>query len=286
MGIHTGPVYRVADINANRNVQGGGINTAQRVMDCGDAGHILLSKSSADVLTQVSCWEGTLFDLGFAKVKHGERVHLFNLCVRGLGNRAVPNKLRSQSLTFGFRKIFITVSIGVMTAAILSFALYSHYGRSSVASYGPLVDLRPVNNDSTSNTAIASPNAHKGTTPVDVPHLNIPPIVNGGAAISTKFQNRYLKNNVECAEETVKVSATEWQERNSPDSPTSCDAGAVIFKYTERESNDPQYFLLYDEGRNLFARIPNIPVGQTGPSDWRQLPSQTWNAGRSLTRVN
>ena len=54
MGIHTGPVYRVADINANRNVAGGGINIAQRVMDCGDSGHILVSKAVADVLAQVS----------------------------------------------------------------------------------------------------------------------------------------------------------------------------------------------------------------------------------------
>jgi class 3 adenylate cyclase len=132
MGIHTGPVYRVADINANRNVAGGGINTAQRVMDCGDAGHILLSKSSADVLGQVSRWESALFDLGLVKVKHGERIHLFNLCVRDLGNPAVPNKFRSQSLTFGFHKFFITVSIGVTATAILSAVFYSRHMRPSL----------------------------------------------------------------------------------------------------------------------------------------------------------
>ena len=64
MGIHTGPVQRVEDINANRNVAGGGINIAQRVMDCGDAGHILVSKSVADVLEQVSTWKTALCDLG------------------------------------------------------------------------------------------------------------------------------------------------------------------------------------------------------------------------------
>jgi hypothetical protein len=114
----------------------------------------------------------------------------------------------------------------------------------------------------------------------------IPRLVNGSAPIGTRYQNRYSKNNVECIGETVKVSATEWQERNAPGNPASCDVDTVIFRYTERESNDPKYFLLYDEGRDLFARIPNIAAGQTGPTDWRVVSSQTWNAGRSLTRVN
>jgi hypothetical protein len=127
----------------------------------------------------------------------------------------------------------------------------------------------------------------KGTVPANVvvPPLVIPPIVTGGAPIGTKYQNRFLKNDVECLAETVKVSATRWEERNSSGNPAACDVDAYIFKYSERESNDPQNFLIYDEGRNLFARIPNIPVGQTGPSDWRLASSQTWNAGRALTRV-
>jgi serine/threonine protein kinase/tetratricopeptide (TPR) repeat protein len=93
MGIHTGPVYRVADINANRNVSGGGINIAQRVMDCGDAGHILVSRAVADVLAQVSRWKGSLHELGEAEVKHGVRVHLFNLYTADLGNPKAPRKL-------------------------------------------------------------------------------------------------------------------------------------------------------------------------------------------------
>jgi serine/threonine protein kinase/tetratricopeptide (TPR) repeat protein len=93
MGIHTGPVYRVADINANRNVAGGGINVAQRVMDCGDSGHILVSKAVADVLAQVSRWDGALHDLGEAEVKHGVRVHLFNLYTEEVGNPKAPKKL-------------------------------------------------------------------------------------------------------------------------------------------------------------------------------------------------
>jgi serine/threonine protein kinase/tetratricopeptide (TPR) repeat protein len=96
MGINSGPVYRVADINANRNVAGGGINIAQRVMDCGDAGHILVSKAVAEVLGQLSSWQGQLHDLGQVEVKHGVRVHVFNLLTEVAGNPAVPEKIKTQ----------------------------------------------------------------------------------------------------------------------------------------------------------------------------------------------
>jgi class 3 adenylate cyclase len=98
MGVHTGPVYRVADINSNSNVAGGGINVAQRVMDCGDKGHILLSSVVAEVLIQCGTWSDCLHDLGEAEVKHGVRVHLYNLYNQEFGNPAVPNKLRPVSL--------------------------------------------------------------------------------------------------------------------------------------------------------------------------------------------
>ncbi|HXJ45356.1 MAG TPA: hypothetical protein VNK47_01680, partial [Candidatus Dormibacteraeota bacterium] len=146
----------------------------------------------------------------------------------------------------------------------------------------------PISVEPTKPSTSTTSGSPTGTThdPVVVPPLDIPPIVNGGAPIGIKFQNRYTKNNIQCLGETVKVSATEWEERNASGSPESCYVDAVIFKYTERESKDTKYFLLYEEGRNLFARIPNIPVGETGPTDWRQPPSQAWNAGRVLTRVN
>jgi hypothetical protein len=97
MGIHTGPVYRVADINANRNVAGGGINIAQRVMDCGDGGHILVSGAVAEVLSQVSTWNSKLHDLGEAEVKHGVRVHVYNLYTEEAGNPRIPNKVDTQT---------------------------------------------------------------------------------------------------------------------------------------------------------------------------------------------
>jgi class 3 adenylate cyclase/TolA-binding protein len=99
MGLHSGPVYRVADINANQNVAGGGINIAQRVMDCGDAGHILASQSVADVLGQLSSWKDCLHDLGDAEVKHGVRVHLYNLYTVEAGNAALPQKLHAAQET-------------------------------------------------------------------------------------------------------------------------------------------------------------------------------------------
>jgi TolB-like protein len=96
MGIHSGPVYRVADINANRNVAGGGINFAQRVMDCGDAGHILVSREVAEVLGQLSGWRPMLHDLGEVEVKHGVRIHIYNLYTDKAGNSAVPKKLTAS----------------------------------------------------------------------------------------------------------------------------------------------------------------------------------------------
>src|SRR5205814_8833367 len=94
MGIHSGPVNQVRDVNDTINVAGTGINVAQRVMDCGDAGHILLSKHVADDLAQYRHWQPYLQDLGEYEVKHGLRLGIVNLCKDGLGNSALPEKLR------------------------------------------------------------------------------------------------------------------------------------------------------------------------------------------------
>lgn len=96
MGIHSGPVYRFADINANLNVAGGGINLAQRVMDCGDAGHILMSDAVAGILKQLTRWRDAVHDLGEVQVKHGVRLHLFNLFESEFGNPSRPEKLCFQ----------------------------------------------------------------------------------------------------------------------------------------------------------------------------------------------
>src|SRR5438105_6541685 len=94
MGIHSGPVNEVADVNERANITGAGINIAQRVMDCGDTGHILLSKHVADDLEQYPQWRSHLHDLGECEVKHGVRVSVVNLYTEELGNPEVPEKLR------------------------------------------------------------------------------------------------------------------------------------------------------------------------------------------------
>ena len=94
MGIHSGPVNEITDLNAQANIAGAGINVAQRMMDCGDAGHILLSKHMADDLEQYRQWRSHLHDLGECEVKHDVRVHVVNLYTDELGNQAVPEKLQ------------------------------------------------------------------------------------------------------------------------------------------------------------------------------------------------
>ncbi len=94
MGIHTGPVYRAKDIQGMENAAGGGINFAQRVMDCGDAGHILLSDTFAGMLMQHSKWAESIHELGVAEVKHGVKLRLYNLCTSEVGNSELPSKLK------------------------------------------------------------------------------------------------------------------------------------------------------------------------------------------------
>ena len=106
MGIHSGPVSEVIDVNGRVNIAGAGINMAQRVMDCGDAGHILLSQRVADDLENYGRWQPLLHDLGEVDVKHGVRVHLVNLYGNGFGHPEIPAKLEQteQSLVARARR--------------------------------------------------------------------------------------------------------------------------------------------------------------------------------------
>ena len=94
MGIHSGPVQYVRDANARENISGVGINIARRVMDCGDAGHILVSKRFADDLAQHRRWQPYLHELGDVEVKHGVVVSLVNLYAERIGNPAAPGVRR------------------------------------------------------------------------------------------------------------------------------------------------------------------------------------------------
>src|ERR1700736_6242311 len=93
MGVHSGPVSGVVDVNGRANIAGAGINIAQRVMDCGDAGHILLSKRVAEDLEQFKHWRPHLYHLGECEVKHGEKIEIINLFTAELGNSERPTRL-------------------------------------------------------------------------------------------------------------------------------------------------------------------------------------------------
>src|SRR5580704_14468257 len=96
MGAHSGPVSGVIDVNGHANLAGAGLNMAQRVMDCGDAGHILLSKRVADDLGEYEHWRKLLHDLGECEVKHGMRVSIVNLHADEVGNPQLPKKFQAQ----------------------------------------------------------------------------------------------------------------------------------------------------------------------------------------------
>jgi class 3 adenylate cyclase len=97
MGIHSGPIFRVTDVNDYPDIIGGGINTAQRVMDIGNAGHILLSKAIADILIELGDWRPFLHDLGEVTVKHDKKVHIYNFYSDDFGNSDMPMILRPSA---------------------------------------------------------------------------------------------------------------------------------------------------------------------------------------------
>src|SRR5499427_2792131 len=96
MGIHSGPVNAITDLNEQANIAGAGINIAQRVMDCGDAGHILLSKHVAEDLEHYPRWQPYLHELGECEVKHGVRVSVVNFYTNDAGNAVLPTRLAAQ----------------------------------------------------------------------------------------------------------------------------------------------------------------------------------------------
>jgi tetratricopeptide (TPR) repeat protein len=125
MGIHSGPVSEVIDVNDRTNIAGAGINMAQRVMDCGDAGHILLSRRVADDLMQYRQWSTRLHDLGECDVKHGVRLRVVNLCTDALGNPQTPQKFRERKRTQATRlwtaAIPLVLAIFAATGALLYY---------------------------------------------------------------------------------------------------------------------------------------------------------------------
>jgi TolB-like protein/Tfp pilus assembly protein PilF len=139
MGVHSGPVNQVTDVNDRSNVAGPGINVGQRVLDCGDAGHILLSKHLADDLMQYRHWQPYLQDLGECEAKHGLRLHIVNLYKDGLGNPALPEKfkrgrrwrggpatIRSTNAAHWPKLAMLAAMFLSITALIVSAFIFSH----------------------------------------------------------------------------------------------------------------------------------------------------------------
>src|SRR2546430_2020973 len=128
MGIHSGPVHHVKDANERENIAGVGINIAQRVMDCGDAGHILISKRVADDLAQQRRWQPYLHELGDVEVKHGVVVSLVNFYAETIGNPAPPARIGEvrgavRSTTAATRKGLSPLARAIFILAVLLIAL-------------------------------------------------------------------------------------------------------------------------------------------------------------------
>src|SRR5437588_471039 len=134
MGIHSGPVSGVTDVNDRSNMAGAGINMAQRIMDCGDAGHILLSKRIADDLAQDGWWRPQLHDLGECSVKHGVGLFVVNLYTDRIGNPQLPEKIKiaqqqqaaaaAASRPPRFRRRNVFIASAVLLAAALALFIY------------------------------------------------------------------------------------------------------------------------------------------------------------------
>jgi TolB-like protein/class 3 adenylate cyclase/Flp pilus assembly protein TadD len=119
MGINSGPVDEVVDVNERSNLAGTGINIAQRVMDCGDAGHILLSKRSADDLAQYGRWRPHLHELGRCEIKHSTTIEIVNFHNGDAGNPAIPEKLKRDKKSATIPKSKSLVGALLAAAALL-----------------------------------------------------------------------------------------------------------------------------------------------------------------------
>ena len=139
MGVHSGPVSAVFDVNNQTAVAGPGINLAQRVMDCGDAGHILLSEHVAEDLEQYPRWRGYLHDLGECEVKHGVRIGIANLYDSEIGNSQLPKKLQAVKKHHAYVR-WAAVAIGLLVVAAFAAALLSFLRKEPARSLAAAVE--------------------------------------------------------------------------------------------------------------------------------------------------
>src|ERR1700719_3886170 len=123
MGIHSGPVNEITDLNEQANIAGAGINIAQRVMDCGDAGHILLSRHVAEDLEQYPRWRPCLHEIGDCEVKHGVRLSLTNFCTDEIGNRQVPSRLAKGVKQWRWKMAIVGAAVAI-AACLAAFVAH------------------------------------------------------------------------------------------------------------------------------------------------------------------
>jgi TolB-like protein/Tfp pilus assembly protein PilF len=148
MGIHSGPVNEITDLNEQANIAGAGINIAQRVMNCGDAGHILLSKHVADDLEQYPRWRPQLHDLGECEAKHGTRIGVVNLYTDEVGNAQLPKKFQALKKR-GTRVRWTATSAALLALEVIvgGIAMFSRYGvRSSLSAPEKSIAVLPFEN--------------------------------------------------------------------------------------------------------------------------------------------
>src|SRR5213082_2040155 len=148
MGVHSGPVSGVIDVNGHANLAGAGINMAQRVMNCGDAGHILVSKHVAEDLEEYEHWRPLLHDLGTCEVKHGMRVGIANLYADQVGNPHLPKKFEAlKKHSARLRWAVTTAALLVLAAIVGGIATFSRYGmRSTLAAPEKSIAVLPFEN--------------------------------------------------------------------------------------------------------------------------------------------
>src|SRR5256884_2306476 len=146
MGIHSGPVNEITDLNEQANIAGAGINIAERVMACGDAGHILVSKHVAEDLEEYEHWRPLLHDLGTCEVKHGMRVGIANLCADQVGNPQLPKKFQAlKKRSARLRWAAMTAALVVLAGIVAGIA--SRYRvRSTVAAPEKSIAVLPFEN--------------------------------------------------------------------------------------------------------------------------------------------
>src|ERR1700730_5563836 len=135
MGVHSGPVSGVIDVNGHANLAGAGLNIAQRVMNCGDAGHILVSKHVAEDLEEYEQWRPLLHDLGACEVKHGMRVSIVNLYADQVGNPQLPKKFQAlKKHSARVRWTAMTAALLALVAIVAGIAMFSrNHVRSTLA---------------------------------------------------------------------------------------------------------------------------------------------------------